>query len=66
VLRGLNPASGLAPLAGLGEMVLLHHVGRYICGTVKANDVEPYAYHKDVLERMTHGHPMSGIDALLP
>jgi transposase len=32
----------------------------------KANDVEPYAYHKDVLKRMTHGHPMSRIDDLLP
>jgi transposase len=34
--------------------------------TAKLNDVEPYAYLKDVLERMTHGHPMSRIDELLP
>ena len=34
--------------------------------TTKLNDVEPYAYLKDVLERMTHGHPMSRIDDLLP
>lgn len=26
----------------------------------------PYAYLKDVLERMTNGHPMSRIDDLLP
>jgi hypothetical protein len=26
----------------------------------------PYAYLKDVLERMTRGHPMSRIDDLLP
>jgi transposase len=34
--------------------------------TAKLNDVEPYAYLKDVLERMTNGHPMSQIDELLP
>jgi transposase len=34
--------------------------------TAKLNDVEPYAYLKDVLERMTHGHPMSRLDVLLP
>lgn len=34
--------------------------------TAKLNDVEPYAYLKDALERMTNGHPMSQIDELLP
>jgi transposase len=34
--------------------------------TAKLNGIEPYAYLKDVLERMTLGHPMSRIDALLP
>jgi len=34
--------------------------------TAKLNGVEPYAYLKDVLERMTNGHPMSRIDELLP
>ncbi len=34
--------------------------------TAKLNGVEPYAYLKDVLERMTNGHPMSRIDDLLP
>ena len=34
--------------------------------TAKLNDVEPFAYLKDVLERMTGGHPMSRIDDLLP
>lgn len=34
--------------------------------TAKLNNVEPYAYLKDVLERMSEGHPMSRIDELLP
>jgi len=34
--------------------------------TAKLNDVEPYAYLKDVLERMANGHPMRQIDDLLP
>jgi transposase len=34
--------------------------------TAKLNGVEPYAYLKDVLERMANGHPMSRIDDLLP
>jgi len=34
--------------------------------TAKLNDVEPFAYLKDVLERMTDGHPMSALDDLLP
>ncbi len=34
--------------------------------TAKLNDVEPFAYLKDVLERMSAGHPMARIDELLP
>jgi hypothetical protein len=34
--------------------------------TAKLNGVEPYTYLKDVLDRMTNGHPMSRIDDLLP
>jgi len=34
--------------------------------TAKLNDVEPFAYLKDVLERMSNGHPMSRLDELLP
>lgn len=37
-----------------------------LLATAKLNDVEPYAYLKDVLERMSAGHPMSRIDDLLP
>ncbi len=37
-----------------------------LIATARLNDVEPYAYLKDVLERMTNGHPMSRIDDLLP
>ena len=37
-----------------------------LIATAKLNDVEPYAYLKDVLERMTHGHPVNRLDDLLP
>jgi hypothetical protein len=37
-----------------------------LIATAKLNDIEPYAYLKDVLERMTSGHPMNGLDDLLP
>ena len=34
--------------------------------TCKLNDVEPYAYLRDVLQRMIEGHPASRLDELLP
>jgi hypothetical protein len=34
--------------------------------TAKLNDVEPFTYLKDVLERMSGGHPMSHLDELRP
>ncbi len=37
-----------------------------LLATAKLNDVEPFAYLKDVLERMSNGHPMSKLDELLP
>jgi len=37
-----------------------------LIATAKLNHVEPYAYLKDVLERMSNGHPMREIDDLLP
>lgn len=37
-----------------------------LLATAKLNDVEPFAYLKNVLERMSNGHPMSRIDDLLP
>ena len=37
-----------------------------LIATAKLNDVEPFAYLKDVLERMSNGHPMSRLDDLLP
>jgi hypothetical protein len=33
--------------------------------TAKLNEVEPFSYLKDVLERVSSGHPMSRLDALL-
>ena len=37
-----------------------------LISTAKLNDVEPFAYLQDVLERMSNGHPMSHLDDLLP
>ena len=37
-----------------------------LIATAKLNDVEPYAYLRDVLERMVEGYPMSRLDDLLP
>jgi hypothetical protein len=37
-----------------------------LLATAKLNNVEPFAYLKDVLERMSNGHPMSKLDDLLP
>ena len=34
--------------------------------TAKLNDVEPFAYLEDALERMSNGHPISRLDELLP
>jgi transposase len=34
--------------------------------TAKLNGIEPFAYLKDVLERMSNGHPMNRLDDLLP
>jgi hypothetical protein len=34
--------------------------------TAKLNDIDPYAYFRDVLERMSNGHPMNRLDDLLP
>ncbi len=37
-----------------------------LLATAKLNGIEPYAYLKDVLQRMVDGHPMSRLDDLLP
>jgi len=37
-----------------------------LIATAKLNNAEPHAYLKDVLERMTNGHPMHEIHNLLP
>jgi transposase len=37
-----------------------------LLATAKLNDVEPFAYLKDVLARMSEGHPMRRLDDLLP
>lgn len=37
-----------------------------LVATARLNDREPYAYLKDILDRMTNGHPASRLDDLLP
>ena len=37
-----------------------------LIATAKLNSVEPFAYLKDVLERMVAGHPINRLDNLLP
>ncbi len=37
-----------------------------LLATAKLNGIEPYAYLKDVLQRMVDGHPMNRLDDLLP
>jgi transposase len=37
-----------------------------LLATAKLNDVEPFAYLKDLLERLPKGYPMSRLDDLLP
>jgi transposase len=37
-----------------------------LLATAKLNDIEPFAYLKDVLERLSNGYPMSRLDELLP
>ena len=37
-----------------------------LIATAKLNNVEPYTYLKDVLQRMVDGHPMNRLDDLLP
>ena len=39
---------------------------RSLIETCKLNDVEPYAYLRDVLTRMVDGHPINRLDELLP
>ena len=37
-----------------------------LIASCQRHHVEPFAYLKDVLERMTDGHPASRLDELLP
>jgi hypothetical protein len=37
-----------------------------LIATAKLNNVEPFAWLKNVLQRMTDGHPASRLDELLP
>jgi IS66 C-terminal element len=37
-----------------------------LIASAKLNDVEPFTYLRDILQRMTEGHPMSRLDELLP
>ena len=37
-----------------------------LIASAKLNDVEPFTYLRDILQRMTEGHPISRLDELLP
>jgi transposase len=37
-----------------------------LLATAKLNDVEPFTYLKDILERLSNGYPMARLDDLLP
>jgi transposase len=37
-----------------------------LIATAKLNNVEPFAWLSDVLQRMTDGHPANRLDELLP
>jgi transposase len=37
-----------------------------LIATAKLNDVEPFAYLKDILRRLSDGHPINRLDDLLP
>jgi hypothetical protein len=37
-----------------------------LIATAKLNNVEPFAYLRDVLERTSNGYPMGQLDDLLP
>jgi transposase len=37
-----------------------------LIASAKLNDVEPFTFLRDILQRMTEGHPMSRLDELLP
>jgi transposase len=37
-----------------------------LIATAKLNNVEPYAYLRDVLQRMANGHKANRLDDLLP
>jgi transposase len=37
-----------------------------LIATAKLNEVEPFVYLRDMLERLSDGHPMSRLDELLP
>jgi hypothetical protein len=41
-------------------------IGWGLCVTRKLNDVEPYAWLRDVLTKMVDGHPQQRLDELLP
>src|SRR6185312_14669909 len=79
VARGASARHVAEDLARAGARS--HSTGRYarrgnplraralVCsllGSAKLNDIEPYAYLKDVLERVAAGHPANRLDELLP
>jgi hypothetical protein len=63
--RPIHQAS--APDRSIAKGLAIHWA--IVCSltaTAKLNDRKPYAYLKEVLERMTNDHPASRLDDLLP
>jgi len=54
------------PFAGSDGGAACWAVVALLLATAKLNDVEPFVYLKDVLERLSDGHPMSRLADLLP
>jgi hypothetical protein len=57
------------PLVSVNEPAALAPRWATVCSlitTAKLNDVEPFGYLRDVLQRLSDGHPMSRLDDLLP
>jgi hypothetical protein len=53
-------------LVGDVEFLGIFQNGIFESDTAKLNNVEPFASLRDVLQRMTDGHPASRLDELLP
>ncbi len=54
------------PLTGCDGGARTRAIVASVMQRARLNDIEPFAYLRDVLERMVRGHPINRIDDLLP